>query len=256
MIVKLFGFLFLMLLLLINSVSSSYAEENLCHKQNLGWHFYCDPRKEAASDNQQAYNPIEELESIQKELEYKKALAVLKPTEENIASYKEFQSVQVDKASYFADQYERVNWKRPDLDYTLKRPINTIGKRTWMDERNKEIKQTVENINQRYGIFFFFRSDCPYCHKYSPIIKNFAIKNNINVMAISMDGGVLEDWPDALIDNGQSVKLDLADKPVPATIMFDKETNTVIPLGYGLMSEEEIINRMYALTELEVGNDY
>jgi thiol-disulfide isomerase/thioredoxin len=43
-------------------------------------------------------------------------------------------------------------------------------------------------------IFFIFKGSCPYCHKYSPVLKSFQNKYGITIMAISLDGGALPDF--------------------------------------------------------------
>jgi conjugal transfer pilus assembly protein TraF len=235
------------------------ASNELCKKQNLGWHFYCDPKKNNTKknkDDDSTLDPVAAIKEIQEELEYKKALAIIKPSKENIASYIEFQQKQIEKASYFSDQWSRVIWTNPSLDYTFKHPVNNLGNQVHRELRAKNTTEAVQSVHERYGIFFFFRSDCPYCHKYGPILKSFAQSNNLFVMPISLDGGVLEGWEDAVTDTGQAEKFGIANSGVPATILFDKETKEILPIGFGLMSQSEIANRIYVLTKVEVGNDY
>jgi conjugal transfer pilus assembly protein TraF len=240
--------------------SKALASEDLCKKQNLGWHFYCDPKKQNKNDKSKketsSLDPVGAIKEIQEELEYKKALAIISPTKENIASYIEYQQKQIEKASYFSDQWSRVIWTNPSLDYTLKHPVSNLGNQVQKDERTTKVNQTVQNINERYGIFFFFRSDCPYCHKYGPILKHFAKNHNLFVMPISLDGGKLEGWEEAVTDSGQASSFGIEGQGVPATILFDKETKEILPIGFGLMSQDEIANRIYVLTKVEVGNDY
>ena len=46
-----------------------------------------------------------------------------------------------------------------------------------------------------------------------------------------------------------------ANKPVPATILFDKKNKSVIPVGFGLMAMDELETRIYEMTK-EEGDDY
>jgi conjugal transfer pilus assembly protein TraF len=254
-----------LLLIWQTSFAAEKITKNRCEEYGLGWHFYCQSEQkeekkakvtkdDSASQNQEDYKiKLEEIKSV---LEDKKAKAVIYPTEENIKEYMEYQQMVLGKSGAFADQWRRTLWKTPALDYTLKRPISKLGKEAWIDERNKDVKQTVKQINDRYGIFFIFKGSCPYCHKYSPVLKSFQNKYGITIMAISLDGGALPEWKNFAVDNGQIERMGMEIKSVPATILFDKETRELIPVGFGMLSHTELEERIYATTKLEVGDDF
>ena len=105
----------------------------------------------------------------------------------------------------------------------------------------------MQTLNQRYGLFFFYSSGCSFCHKYSPILKVFADTYGIEVMAISMDGGVLPEWPNTAVNQGRAERFGLAGKGVPATVLFDNQTKTLIPVGFGLLTISELEERIYTL---------
>lgn len=236
----------------------SFADEpNYCDLKKLGWHFYCDKKiKKQEKDSAGFVNPEEQLKAISRELEYKKAAAIMNPTPQNIREYIIFQRQQLDRASIFSDVWQRVIWQNPDLDYTLIRPVNNLSKQDWIDDRNKSTEQTLYKLNKDYGIFFFFRSDCIYCHKYSPILKNFAQKYGFYVAPISMDGGLINEWPDAKIDNGQAHNMGIDGKGVPATILFDKKSQNFIPIAFGFIASSDLEERIYRLTQKRAGEDY
>ncbi|MFT6220350.1 MAG: conjugal transfer pilus assembly protein TraF [Rickettsiales bacterium] len=244
---------------------NSFANDrnvNYCQEYGLGWHFYCDDpkeepeeiRKQIQTPNQENYK--EKLEEIKRTLEDKKAKAVIYPTEENIKDYMSYQKMVMDRSSNFADVWRRTLWKTPKLDYTLFRPTSKMAKEAWVDNRNSDVSDTIKNINERYGIFFIFRGDCPYCHKFAPILKSFQKKYGITIMPVSMDGGKLPHWNKFRINKGQVEKMGLTTAAVPATILFDKETRKFIPVGFGVLSHSDLEERIYAITKLEVGNDF
>lgn len=244
-------------ILLIFFFDSAFAMANKCEEYDLGWHFYCNTKnqeKEESSKNQNDYQ--QKLEEIKKTLEEKKVRAVIYPTEENIKDYISYQQVVLDKSSIFADQWRRVIWKTPDLDYTLKRPVSKVGKESWIDQRNSNVAATIKNINERYGIFFVFSGSCPHCHRYSPILKSFQEIYGITIMPISIDGGSLPQWDQFVVDQGQINKMGINVEAVPATLLFDKQTKEIIPIGFGVLSHSELEERIYASTKLEVGDDF
>ena len=234
--------------------------KNYCAEYGLGWHFYCEesnPREQnpkLPSKNTKDYSA--QIKQMREELDNRKAKAILYPTEENVADYMKYQQKVLNQAGVFADQWRRVIWQNPGLDYTLKRPTSKIGKEAWIDERNKEVKTAIQNINERYGIFFLFRSDCPYCHKYSPVLLSFRDKYKVTIIPVSMDGGVLPGWGNILFNKGNIERMGIQAKAVPATILFDKKNKDVIPIGFGVLSHSQLEERIYATTKLEVGDDF
>jgi conjugal transfer pilus assembly protein TraF len=76
----------------------------------------------------------------------------------------------------------------------------------------------------------------------------------VEIFPVSLDGGTLPEFPNARPDNGASQNLNVTS--VPAIFLADKRTGRIQPLGYGVMSLEEIVNRIYVLTETEPGQEY
>lgn len=241
--------------------ASKISSKDYCDEYALGWHFYCQKQQEEESPKAELKKSSEDdaeekLKEIQAKLESKKVKAIIYPTPENIKDYAYEQKQAIDKASVFSDQWRRVVWQNPDLDYTLKRPVSKIGKETFTDQRNQDIAKTIRDLNQRYGIFFLFRSDCHFCHAYSPIIQSFAAKYSLNIIPVSMDGGSMPGWSKILTNQGQIERMGIEVKSVPATILFDKQTRKIIPVGFGIMSHSDLEERIFALIKLEVGDDY
>jgi conjugal transfer pilus assembly protein TraF len=256
---------FLLDLFLLNFLAANDAHArrpNYCEEYGLGFNFYCqDEKKEAVleekkstPENQDDY--AEKLAEVKKTLENKKAKAVMYPTEDNIKDYMAYQQAILNQSGTFADQWRRVLWKTPELDYTLKRPVSKVGKESWIDKRNSDVASAVRHINDRYGIFFLFRGDCPHCHRYSPILKDFQQKYGINIMAVSMDGGSLPEWDKFMVNHGQIARMGIDVQQVPTTLLFDKTTRKVIMIGSGVLSHSDLEERIYAQTKLEVGDDF
>lgn len=255
----------LMIFFLLFSPVAHAKKTDYCKEYGLGWNFYCqdekqeeieEEKKEVKEPTQNQEDYAQKLEEIKQTIQNKKAKAVIYPTESNIKDYMAYQQKVLDQSGTFADQWRRVLWKTPELDYTLKRPISKIGKESWTDQRNLDVANTIKHINDRYGIFFLFSSTCPHCHRYAPILKSFQLKYGINIMAVSMDGGGLPGWDQFMVNTGQIAKMGIKMEAVPATLLFDKTTRKVIPIGTGVLSHSELEERIYVQTKLEVGNDF
>jgi conjugal transfer pilus assembly protein TraF len=185
-----------------------------------------------------------------------KAKAVLEPTQENIEQYMGLQLLVLNQGSLFADIWRRTLWQNPELDYTKDKPTSSIGRNLYKENRiNMEIN-TLKNINKRYGIFFVYMSTCPYCQKYGQILQDLKQLYEIEIRGISIDGIFLPNWEkDSFINNGQLQSMGLNITTVPATILYDNIENKIVPAGYGLMTADELIERIYILTQTKDGDN-
>lgn len=235
------------------------SNSDWCEQRKLGSYFYCSKPKPKEKPAQAAPAPssaAERLDAITQDLREKKAKAILEPTEENIAAYVKFQREQLDRSSHFADQWQRLLWQDPELDYTLERPVGTLAKRLFTDARKVNRETALAHLSERYGLFYFFASDCGACTIFSPILKSVADSSKLTVMAVSTDGGPSEHFPKYVVDSGQRERMGVPTKAVPAVVLFDTQTKTAIPVGYGVLAADELMERIFVLTEKEVGSDY
>jgi conjugal transfer pilus assembly protein TraF len=69
-----------------------------------------------------------------------------------------------------------------------------------------------------------------------------------------MDGGGLPDFPTPTLDKGQGQALDIT--AVPALFIGSKKTKDIAPIGYGLLSQAEIVNRIFVLTNTKPGDNF
>lgn len=236
------------------------ADTLYCEERRLGYWFYCvKPSPEPAAPQPQAAAPVNasaELEAITATLRDLRAQAILHPTPENVTSYIRFQREQLDRASLFSDVWQRALWQQADLDYTLERPVGALAKRQWQDARAASRDSVMAQLSQRYGLFYFFAQTCGACEVMSPIVKSVADRWHITVRAISTDGGPSRHFPDYAVENGQRPRMGLEPAITPALVLWDSVLNRPIPIGYGVLSADELQDRIYLLTSKEAGNDY
>lgn len=185
-----------------------------------------------------------------------KAKAILDPTEANVINYIRFQREQLDRASTFSDTWQRALWQNPDLDYTLQRPVSTVGKRLWLDNRKADRDAVLTNLGQRYGLFYFYAQSCGACEVFAPILRSVTDSHRMTVMAVSMDGGPSKDFPNYVVDSGQRARMGMPGNETPALVLFDTQTKRTVPIGYGVLSADDIMDRIFMLTNTKVGSDY
>jgi len=236
------------------------ADTLYCQERRLGYWFYCiepepTPREDEATSIPTA-SAAEELDAITGELRELKAQAILYPTPANVTAYIRFQREQLDRASLFSDVWQRALWQDPALDYTLERPVGALAKRQWQDARAAERDVVMARLSERYGLFYFFAQTCGACEVMSPIVKSVAERWRITVRAISTDGGPSRHFPNYTVENGQRPRMGLEPGITPAVVLWDSETRRPIPIGYGVLSADELQDRIYLLTTREAGHDY
>ena len=235
----------------------------------LGWHFYCDRQEEAQEvepapaqpppappDIENTQSATERILELRRALEEARAEAILDPTTANVTAYLHLQQETLQKAAAFSDAFRRTVWASPDLDYTLKRPVGALAKQVWSDERRQALDRALANLKDRYGLIYLGHAGCAGCKVFGPLLRAFAARHGLDVLAVSLTGEALEGWPEAVADNGRAARLGLGDAPVPALVLFDTVTKRVQPVGFGVMAEDEMAERIFALTALEPGHDY
>ena len=234
---------------------------------SLGWHFYCDRREDppeaepapmprALPSPDSAQSATERIEAMRKALEEARAEAILDPTPAKVTAYLRLQQETLQRAAAFSDAFRRTVWATPELDYTLKRPVGALAKQVWSDERRQARDAALARLGERYGLIYLGHAGCAGCKVFGPLLRAFASRHGLDVLAVSLTGEALEGWPEAVADNGRAARLGLGNAPVPALVLFDSQTKRVIPVGFGVMAEDQMAERIYALTALEPGHDY
>lgn len=245
--------------------SLDYDSAWACTEAKFNW--YCDqeadaeqaaavPQKAEKQAKQQSEQEmaLAELQRIRKELDGKRAVAILNPTQENVKAYIVAQEAMMDKASVFSDTWRRTIWQNPDINYELKRPANNAAIALYNSAQQQAEYKTMEKIRNEWGIFFFFRSDCIYCHRLAPTLKFISEQYGVTIFPISGDGGALKEFPNPQRDNGLGEMLNI--QAYPTLVLGNTKSRRMIPLSSGLISAKDIVERIYVLTSTKPGDLY
>lgn len=225
-----------------------------------GWHFYDDPLNESPlktpRESRSFLKPktepsvrpeLERFRQLQREVEEVRAIAIIRPTEENVRRYMELESRVVRNASRFADLAQRIAWANPELDpSTHGRPVNASALEAYEQDQAKQRTKALAAIGQEHVLIFFFRGDCSYCHKMAPVIREFGLHHGIQLVAVSVDGGSMPAFPQARQDNGIVRALHVSQ--VPAVFIARPLTGRIVPVGFGVLSEAQLVERIIAQT--------
>lgn len=211
-------------------------------KRESGWFWYNDPElledvdvepdiQMPAPISSEPVAPREILKKQGEEWEDALATAILAPSSDNIQSYLALTTQIQQQSEDFSGAFKRTIWTTPEFDYSLTRPIAPEAIMAGNQAREQDNSYQLMSIAKKKGLIFYFRSDCPYCHRFSPILKSFAESYGFTVIPVSLDGGGMPDYPYPKSNGalGHSLNVD----QVPALFIVDPDRNLVAPVGYG-----------------------
>jgi conjugal transfer pilus assembly protein TraF len=244
---------------------SALAAEGYYKREKEGWFWYesipeveeKEPPEKPREVSPTPAPPMSakaELEEIQKKMEEAEARAVLYPNEQNLKNYMHMNKWRLQQSAEFSDVWRRVVWTDPSLDYSLQRPNNNTALQVYHDERKDLYAKVISDLSHDYGIWFFFRGSCPYCHRFSPIMAEFSRRYGIDVLPITLDGGTLPEFPNPKFDLRVAEELDVT--VVPSVYLVNPRTRDIVHLSNGLLSQVELAERIYVLTQTKPGEDY
>jgi len=245
---------------LVLSISThSLAQENVATSnafykdKERGWFWFEDPEKEM-EEKQQAPPPPQARQPAPKtipldakwlraNLEKLTLKAMSNPTEANLANYAFAQRLMLDMSSRFSSKMTDYMMDQPLLDETSRRPTDAFSLREFKSEKNDLVKNVIDEINAKTkGLWFFYSSTCSYCVKMVPVMKRFKHNYGMDILAISLDGGILPGMEDFEIvvdrDNAVASRFGVTHTPTTYLVMNDN-------------TPELVAKGMKSLTELE-----
>lgn len=213
-----------------------------------GWFWYEDPVEEIEEEEKKGepapapaaaaqpavpavLSPREMLKKQGEEWEDAMANAILNPSRETYVDFLARTAHINQQAETFATGFKQAIWLTPEYDYTLEKPRNS---QAIIAQNEAELKLRVEELrglSETNGLLFFFRSDCPFCHRFAPILKRFSEEYGFTVIPVSLDGqGIPEyPYPKPNYEMGRQLNVEV----VPAVFMVNPGTNSVATVGYG-----------------------
>jgi conjugal transfer pilus assembly protein TraF len=238
----------MLLMLFIVMNTGVFADDKGYFSENArGWYWHDEYKEQRAEDNneekkQAESDPVEQLNAIRDTIERAKAQAVINPTKENVKNYINIQNQLGEHSQQFERTWKEVLLENPELDYSLKHPTNNLAKRVELDQNKEKEEAVIYELAKKSGLFFFYRSSCPYCVHFAPIVKDFAETYGITVIPITTDGVALPEFPNSYPDRGQAEKFHVTVEP--ALFAVNPYTHKAFPVAYGLTSEADLKKRL------------
>jgi len=219
-----------------------------------GWHWYERILEPPKNEHPEAPKPPfaapppgpktyhDRLKEMTEALEETKARAILEPSVENTAEFMRLQKKALSMAGVFTENWKQALIDYPDLDSTLEHPVTAMGVNIAHEVDDQKQQASARAAGKVAGIFYFYKVDCPYCQRETPIIKQFASDFGIPLLPIALDERKFPELPASVVDNGWAAKLGV--QYTPSIYLVQPKTGNIVPIGFGLHTRDQLLARL------------
>jgi len=249
---------------------------DMCSDTNTsGWSFYCrppvEPEEEPVAETPPPPAPAPAPEPAPREMTYTEQMmayralidetkhrAILEPTRENVLAYMEINKQIGDRAGAFTDQWQRILFETPALNANVDSPLASAGIGVYQDQMRVAREETFKNVVNEAGLMFIFNGDerCGICRVQGQILRDMESRYGVQILAVSKDGYGNSSYPDAYVDEGRLADLGLEEYPAPTLVLADPQTHEIAVIGSGLITADEILERVFVITQIPEGERY
>ena len=228
--------------------ASMTASAGFYDGKSEGWHWYEEePQKTKEKPKEEQQQPTSKLQDFRKKVEEALHKAVMTPTYGNVQNYMRLQKLLVTRGEVFSKMWMKVLYTNPELDESVKTPMFQAARHVYLDELKKKKKAKMQVLSKTHGLMFFFTGSCAYCHKFVPIVKQFSETYKWSVLPVSMDGSSIGGFENVQVDNGTAAQLNV--NSFPTLLAVNPKTGKVVPLCYGMVSQEDLEDRVWTLMQ-------
>lgn len=247
-------------------------------RETTGWSFYCrEPEPEDIEEpappppppppemveapeepREDSISATEQMMAYRAHVDELKHRAILDPTPENVLAYMEVNKQIADRAGDFAEQWQRVLFETPHLNANVDSPLAAAGISVFQDQMKAAREATFVKVAQTSGILFIFDGDarCGICRVQGEILAQMEEHFGVSILAVSKDGGSNAFFPEAYADGGRLAEMGLEDFPAPTLALINPNTNDIAVMGSGLITADQILQRVHLITEIPPGEQY
>ncbi len=170
--------------------------------------------------------------------------SILNPTQQNILHERMLAIIYMDMAQKYQERAQMVVSHNPKINYMLRHPVDDAALKLQENINDKQRDARIKKLTKTHGLFFFYAGNCAHCRAFAPTIKRFADMFGFEVIAISLDGVGLPEFPNFKKNSGQAEKLGV--KSLPAVFAIDPRNGPQqsILLSYGNVSVAELTHKL------------
>lgn len=239
----------LLFLLLVSSVVNA-AEENFWTEDvwvspDRGFLFY---QEKVSPEKEKPLPEFETVEELKAEAQRRLNVAVMDPTESNLKAYLAINTLMLEKSNRFAKRWQETLWANPAFDHTVVHPNANFAQVALKDEAKSGKEKILKQLSSQAGLVVLVQPGCSFCSLMAPIISHLQEETGINTLAITIKGGIPQEWPNAKPDNGIVKRLMTLSGSVPtvtpAVFLVSRDGQSAQLVASGALSLEDLKERL------------
>lgn len=169
--------------------------------------------------------------------------ALEQPTPDNVRAYFYLQRYAMDMAERFALVAQKVVLADPSLDENTRRPISTYGGQVFDEVARENTLRVATRIASLAGMWYFYKSDCPYCRAQNPILERLQHRIGLVVLPIALDDRAMPEAPFGRFvpNKGHAQQLGVTQTP---TLYLVRKPNEFVLISEGLVTDDGLLERI------------
>lgn len=169
--------------------------------------------------------------------------AIEQPTPDNVRAYFYLQRYAMDMAERFALVAQKVVLADPSLDENTRRPISTYGAQVFDEVARDNTLHVATRIASLAGMWYFYKSDCPYCRAQNPILERLQHRIGLAVLPIALDDRAMPEAPFGRFvpNKGHAQQLGVTQTP---TLYLVRKPNEFVLVSEGLVTDDGLLERI------------
>lgn len=180
-----------------------------------------------------------QVKKVRETFEEALAQSILHPTLANVRRTKLLQENMFARSEVFSKLWLLAS-VLDSSNYRASANPNNFHQQLYRQKKETLLIQKIKTLAQTYGLFFAFKKQCPYCHKFAPLLSRFASEFGFKVKAISKNGGKIPGLKNVSKDNG-TLSVINPQGVYPALFLANPHTLEVIPVAWGMVSRSQLL---------------
>ncbi len=113
-----------------------------------------------------------------------------------------------------------------------------------------------QNNSPREAFILFYMASCPHCQRFDPVLKAYAVKHHIPVLAYTLDGRSLPSFPQSVLPSQAEMNRFFPNghPVVPTLFLMNLDQHKIMPVLQGEAKAYQIDQRLQQIHELDEKN--
>ena len=121
---------------------------------------------------------------------------------------------------------------------------------------DKTVRVYSQNIRPREAFILFYRASCPHCQRFDPVLKAYAVKHHIPVLAYTLDGRSLPSFPQSVLPSQAEMNRFFPNghPVVPTLFLMNLDQHKIMPVLQGEAKTYQLDQRLQQIHALDEQN--